>query len=83
MDTIEEKLNAWLLSYPHSGHPLDQERYFTFIDAVVAYDDYISADWFRRQLEMRNSPLDEQQVNRLVAQFEIIVSYGKHCTART
>lgn len=78
MDTIENKLTQWLSNYPQSGHPLDKERYFNFIDAVVAYDDYISAEWFREQLETRTNPLDEQQINRLVAQFEVIVAYGKH-----
>jgi hypothetical protein len=77
MDKIEETFEHWISQYPESHHPLDEERYYEFIDEVVAYDDYIGPSWLRDKLGTTKHSMSNEQVEQLITEFDTLVEYGK------
>lgn len=77
MEKINQTFEHWISQYPETGHPLDQERYYKFIDEVVAYDDYLGPSWLRNKLNSINHSMTDEQAERLISQFDNIVEYGK------
>lgn len=82
MHKIEKAFDQWISNFPESPHALDSERYYEFIDAVAAYDDYVGSDWFKEKLEATKHNMSQEQIDNLIVGFDDLVEYGKRFVGR-
>ena len=61
----EESFVIWLSHYPESLHPLDMQRFYTFVKNVISYHSkrWFNKKYFASQIKLHVPTFDEDNIN--------------------
>jgi hypothetical protein len=65
----------WITQYPESHHPLDERRFYDFVDSSLDADEHIDAEWLIDRAGEYQHGLDERQLQEFGKKLEVIRDY--------
>ena len=79
----EESFIIWLSNYPESFHPLDMQRFYTFVKNAISYHSkrWFNKCFFESQIRLHVPTFDENNINYFYERLLICRDY--HASFKT
>jgi hypothetical protein len=79
----EESFIIWLSNYPESFHPLDMQRFYTFVKNAISYHSkrWFNKDYFESQIRLHVPMFDDNNINYFYERLLICRDY--HASFKT
>ena len=79
----EESFIIWLSNYPESFHPLDMQRFYTFVKNAISYHSkrWFNKDFFESQIRLHVPTFDDNKINYFYERLLICRDY--HASFKT
>lgn len=79
----EESFIIWLSNYPESFHPLDMQRFYTFVKNAISYHSkrWFNKDFFESQIRLHVPTFDDNNINYFYERLLICRDY--HASFKT
>lgn len=69
---VEKSFEFWITQFPETHHPLDERRFYDFIEKAVDANEHIDKDWLVEHASRYKHNLTSEQLNDFGQRFEVI-----------
>ena len=76
-NSIEEAFEFWITQFPESHHPLDERRFYDFVEKAAATDEHIDAQWLTEHASQYKHNLTSEQLRDFGQRLETIRNFLK------
>lgn len=75
---IIQSFDIWINNYPESFHPLDMQRFYTFVKAVCRYSRTPKdQDWLREKIKKSKNSMTEADIEVYCEKFKELQTFYK------
>ncbi|MES2630394.1 MAG: hypothetical protein V4611_00335 [Patescibacteria group bacterium] len=75
MEEAIKSFEFWLSQFPESYHSLDDRRFYDFVEAIAATDEYVEEGWLIGKLKEREHRMRPEQVEDYDTRLKNIVAF--------
>jgi hypothetical protein len=72
---IEEAFEFWITQFPESYHPLDERRFYDFVEKAADAEEYIDSEWLIEQARQYEHKLTPEQLQDFGKKLDTIREY--------
>jgi len=70
----KQQLSKWIGSFPESGHPFDEERFYELIFQCLKNEDYIDSDDIKNMLVEKEKKWSDDYMNEFALDKSALIS---------
>jgi len=75
MDEVVKAFEFWITQYPESHHPLDERRFYDFVEKAADAEEHVDSEWLKERARHYSHALNETQLNDFAKRLDVIREY--------
>jgi hypothetical protein len=75
MTDTEKAFEYWITQFPESHHPLDERRFYDFVEKAAVAEEYIDEEWLIEQSSRYQHKLNPKQLKEFGQKLDTIREY--------
>lgn len=76
-DDVNKAFEFWITQFPESHHPLDERRFYDFVEKAAASDEHIDKEWLVEQARRYKHNLTAEQLQDFGQRLDVIRDFLK------
>ena len=76
-DDVNKAFEFWITQFPESHHPLDERRFYDFVEQAAKADEYIDAEWLTERAGQYKHNLTAEQLKDFGERLDVIRDFLK------
>lgn len=77
MDELTKAFEFWITQYPESYHPLDERRFYNFVEQAAVSTEHVDEEWITQRARNYEHNLSDSQLKEFGSRLRIISEYVK------
>lgn len=71
-DDVNKAFEFWITQFPESHHPLDERRFYDFVEKAAASDEYVDKEWLVERAGKYDHKLTAEQLQDFGQRLDVI-----------